>query len=127
MELTTFGDRLKALRQERNLLQSDFGEIIGERLGTKRLSPSAIGSYERNEREPAFALLKEMADFFGVSLDFLLCRSNERMTVESYVERDSLDFKEALKTLNLTYEDRSLTEQEKLRIYDIAFALLWQE
>ena len=127
MELTTFGDRLKALRQERNLLQSDFGEIIGERLGTKRLSPSAIGSYERNEREPAFSLLKEMADFFGVSIDYLLCRSNERMTVESYVERDALDFKEALATLNLTYEGRSLTEQEKLRIYDIAFTLLWQE
>jgi transcriptional regulator with XRE-family HTH domain len=77
--LNTFGDRLKALRIERNLLQSEFGEIIGERMGTKRISPSAVGSYERNEREPSYAILCEFADFFGVSLDYLLCRSEERL------------------------------------------------
>ena len=98
----TFGDRLKALRMERSLLQSEFGEIIGERMGTKRISPSAVGSYERNEREPAYAILCEFADFFGVSLDYLLCRSDERLTVKDYLTSDNIELKKALEDLTLT-------------------------
>ena len=87
MNNDNFGERLKNLRLELDLLQSEFGEIIGERLGTKRISTSAVGSYERNEREPACFLLREFADFFGVSIDYLLCHSNERMTVKNTLER----------------------------------------
>ena len=124
MELTeTFGDRLKALRTERNLRQSEFGEIIGERMGTKRVSPSAVGSYERNEREPSYAMLCEIADFFSVSLDYLLCRSDERLTVNDYLRSDSIEFRKALDDLTLTLDDVELTEADKNRLYDIAFTL----
>lgn len=122
----TFGDRLKALRTERNLLQSEFGEIIGQRMGTKRISPSAIGSYERNEREPAYAILREFADYFGVSLDYLLCRSEERLTVKDYLESDAIELKKALDDLTLTFDGERITRREKQRIYDIAYALLWR-
>jgi transcriptional regulator with XRE-family HTH domain len=122
----TFGDRLKALRTERSLLQSEFGEIIGERMGTKRISPSAVGSYERNEREPAYALLREFADFFGVSLDYLLCRSDERLTVEEYLKADTMELKKALEDLTLTMNGEPISYREKKRIYDIAFSLLWR-
>jgi transcriptional regulator with XRE-family HTH domain len=125
--LNTFGDRLKALRTERNLLQSEFGEVIGERMGTKRISPSAIGSYERNEREPAYAILCEFADFFGVSLDYLLCRSEERLTVKDYLRADSIELKKALDDLTLTFNGERITRLEKRRIYDLAFALLWRD
>lgn len=127
METTeTFGDRLKALRMERSLLQSEFGELIGQRMGTKRISPSAIGSYERNEREPAYAILREFADFFGVSLDYLLCRSDERLTVQEYLRADAIELKKALADLNLTFDGERITRREKQRIYDIAYTLLWR-
>lgn len=127
MELTaTFGDRLKALRIEKNLKQSEFGEIIGERMGTKRLSPSAIGSYERNEREPAYEILCEFADYFGVSLDYLLCRSNERLTVEDYLRSDSVELEKALSDLKLTFRGKEITIEEKRRIGDVAYSLLWK-
>ncbi len=124
--LNTFGDRLKALRIEHNLLQAEFGEIIGQRMGTKRLSPSAIGSYERNEREPAYAILREFADYFGVSLDFLLCRSDERLTVNDYLRADKIELKKALDDLALTFNGEEITAEEKRRIYDVAFSLLWR-
>ena len=117
---------MKALRTERNLLQSEFGEIIGERMGTKRISPSAIGSYERNEREPAYAILCEFADFFGVSLDYLLCRSEERLTVKDYLRSDSVELKKALDDLTLTMDGEPISYRDKRRIYDIAFSLLWR-
>lgn len=123
----TFGDRLKALRIEKNLKQSEFGEIIGERMGTKRLSPSAIGSYERNEREPAYAILREFADFFGVSLDYLLCRSDERLTVNDYLQSDSVELKKALEDLTLTMNGEPIPNRKKRRIYDIAYSLLWRD
>ena len=124
--LNTFGDRLKALRIEHNLLQAEFGEIIGQRMGTKRISPSAIGSYERNEREPAYAILREFADYFGVSLDFLLCRSDERLTVEDYLKSDSIELEKALSDLNLTLDGEPIPYRKKRRIYDIAYSLLWR-
>lgn len=123
----TFGDRLKALRIERSLLQSEFGEIIGERMGTKRISPSAIGSYERNEREPAYAILCEFADFFGVSLDYLLCRSEERLTVKDYLRADTMELKKALDDLTLTMDGEPISLRKKQRIYDIAYSLLWRD
>lgn len=128
METTeTFGDRLKALRMERSLLQSEFGEIIGKRMGTKRISPSAVGSYERNEREPAYAILREFADFFGVSLDYLLCRSNERLTVQEYLRADAIELKKALEDLTLTLDGEPISYRDKKRIYDVAYALLWRD
>ena len=125
--METFGDRLKALRVERNLLQSDFGEIIGQRMGTKRISPSAVGSYERNEREPAYAILREFADFFGVSLDYLLCRSDERLTVQDYLRADNIELKKALEDLSLTMNGEPISYRDKKRIYDVAFSLLWRD
>ena len=122
----TIGDRLKSLRVENNLLQAEFGEIIGQRMGTKRISPSAIGSYERNEREPAYAILREFADFFGVSLDFLLCRSDERLTVGDYLSSDNIELKKALDDLALTFNGAVISAEEKQRIYDVAFSLLWR-
>lgn len=124
--LNTFGDRLKGLRIEHNLLQAEFGEIIGQRMGTKRISPSAIGSYERNEREPAYAILREFADYFGVSLDYLLCRSDERLTVNDYLNSDAIELKKALDDFPLTLNGAAITPEEKRRIYDIAYSLLWR-
>lgn len=124
--INTFGDRLKALRLEHNLLQSEFGEIIGERMGTKRISPSAIGSYERNEREPAYAILREFADYFGVSLDYLLCRSDERLTVNDYLSSDAIELEKALVDLNLTLDGEPIPHRKRRRIYDIAYSLMWR-
>lgn len=125
MENHTFGDRLKQLRTERNLLQSEFGEMIGERMGAKRISPSAIGAYERNEREPAYAILCEFADFFGVSLDYLLCRTDEKLTTQDYLRADSIELSKALQDLTLTFNGSKISDAEKSRIFDIAYSLLW--
>lgn len=117
---------MKALRVERNLLQAEFGEILGELLGTKRVSPSAVGSYERNEREPTYELLTTCATFFGVSTDYLLCHSDERLTVEDYLASNSMELQKALSDLTLTVEGQEITAAEKARLYDIAYALMWR-
>lgn len=115
--MTTFGDRLRALRNEKNLHQSELGEIL-------ELSPSAIGSYERNLREPSYKHLVQMADMFGVSVDYLLCRTDERLTAGDYAKRESFPLASLLSDYTVTLEGVELSDRDKARINDIAFTLL---
>ena len=115
--METFGDRLRKLRTERNLHQSELGEIL-------ELSPSAIGSYERNLREPSYFHLRKIADLFSVSVDYLLCRTEERLTVTDYCKLDSFTLSGLLERYTVTMGDRELTDRDKERILDVAFALL---
>ena len=75
------GQRLRTLRLEKKMRQEDLAREIG-------ISKSAIGMYERGEREPSLILLGEIADFFRVSADFLLGRS-DRASFLSNLRRNS--------------------------------------
>jgi len=63
--LNTFGNRLSLLRQEKGLTQAEFAIKFNK-------TNSAISSYEVRGRFPDEKLLKEMALFFDVSLDYLM-------------------------------------------------------
>lgn len=64
-------ERLFMLRKERNLRQEDAAKGIG-------ISFNSYRRYEHNEREPDAPVLKAMADYFHVSADFLLGRTDQR-------------------------------------------------
>ena len=57
--------RLKQLRTERGLLQADIGGYLGKGQNT-------ISYYETGKREPSIEELKRIADYFNVSVDYLL-------------------------------------------------------
>lgn len=63
--MNTFGNRLKTLRLEKELTQTELANVFG-------LTKSAISSQEVRGRFPDEALLKTMADHFKVSTDYLL-------------------------------------------------------
>lgn len=62
------GKRLNALRQERKLKIKEVAEAIG-------LSPMAYNHYEWGDREPSIDVLVKLCDFYAVSADFLIGRS----------------------------------------------------
>ena len=64
-------ERLLLLRQERSLLQKGLVKEMGLALNT-------YVRYERGEREPTASVLVQMADFYNVSLDYLVGRTDER-------------------------------------------------
>lgn len=123
-DLNTFGDRLRTLRTEKNLNQAGFGELLGEIMNTKRVSSSAIGAYERNEREPNYELLKVMANYFNVSIDYLLCNSEERLTVDNFIKKDSYELKEILSKYKITLSGTEISPDQTQRILDISTTLL---
>ena len=65
-----FNERLKAIRISRNLTQKQVYESVG-------MSALGYQRYEYGDREPAFKNLLALADFFGVSLDYLVGRSDD--------------------------------------------------
>ncbi|MFW6034790.1 MAG: HD domain-containing phosphohydrolase [Halothermotrichaceae bacterium] len=61
--------KLKKLRKEKELTQKELAEILN-------CSRTTIANYEQGNRVPDIYFLKEIADFFQVSLDYLMDREN---------------------------------------------------
>lgn len=64
-------ERMKGLRKERNLRQEDIAVELD-------IATTTYCRYELGMREPSASLLCRMADFYDVTADYLLGRSNER-------------------------------------------------
>lgn len=81
--ISSFYNRLKSLRIENNLLQKNLAEKIG-------LAQTTIANYEQGKRFPDETTLLKIADFFNVSLDYLLGRSDVNSFDEYYTMRNSI-------------------------------------
>lgn len=65
-----FSMRLKELRKSRKLNQVDLGKIAG-------ITSKQIQRYESGESEPTLSVLVRLSDYFDVSLDYLVGRSDD--------------------------------------------------
>ena len=63
--MDTFGKRFKEARKEKRLTQEQLADKF-------HLKKSSISRYENGKQMPEVNLLKEFADFFGVTVDYLL-------------------------------------------------------
>lgn len=67
-------NRIKELRELNNITQQELGRIIN-------VNGSAISKYE-SERIPLTAsTIQALADYFNVSTDYLLCKSNDSQPI----------------------------------------------
>lgn len=68
--MSKFPDRLKELREKRELLGKDLAKIMG-------VEPATITNWEKGNRFPKYDVLIKIADYFDCSLDYLLGRTND--------------------------------------------------
>ena len=68
--MTALKDRLIQLRNEKKLMQKEAAELIG-------LSIPGYQRYEYGTRNPTSDVLIKIADFYNVSLDYLVGRSDD--------------------------------------------------
>lgn len=59
------GMRIAALRRAAGWSQAELAHRL-------KVSPSAVGMYEQGRREPAVQMLIELAELFGVTIDYLV-------------------------------------------------------
>lgn len=82
----SFGKILKNLRESKSLTQKELGNSLD-------ISSRVIGYYESGDRFPKDeAKLNEIADFFNVSIDYLLGRhADNTLTNDSIIAFSSLN------------------------------------
>ena len=61
----TFGERLRALRNDKNIGQVELAKALN-------VSKGVISLWENNLREPSMGSIKAIAIYFGVTSDYLL-------------------------------------------------------
>ena len=99
--MAQFDKILKLLRNERQLSQQELADALG-------ISKSSINMYERGERQPNFEVLKTIADYFNVDIDYLLGRTSKTTKVINP------------NTLAAHFDGNEYTEDELNRIKEFA-------
>ncbi len=72
MKENILGKRIQLLREEKKINQIEFSKILN-------ISNTTLSQYESGKRIPSDQIKKLIADFFNVSLDFLMGRTNTRV------------------------------------------------
>ena len=93
------GDRIAELRSNAHMSQFQLAKVLG--IGT-----STLGMYETNKRKPSPKVLKRIADYFNVSTDYLLGRSNNEK------EKKGLSLDEAVDSV-MSFDGRPVTDHDR--------------
>lgn len=70
MVLRVFGDRLKKLRKTKKMTQAQLGQVFG-------VDHTTISKWEKGVYETDFETIQKIADYFGVSADYLLGKTDD--------------------------------------------------
>ena len=84
-ESEDFGQRLKTVREMRELSQAELAEKA-------RLQPSAVSHFETGTRKPSFDNLRRLADALKVTTDYLLGRVDEPTAVTAGADAHFRDY-----------------------------------
>lgn len=74
-----FSDKIKALRQEKGITQSELASKLG-------ITTTALSFFESGSRIPNIEVLKSMAVIFGVSSDYLLGIETSNKDLKTYAD-----------------------------------------
>ncbi|KOC32532.1 helix-turn-helix domain-containing protein [Clostridium botulinum] len=100
--LNTLGDRITFLRTEKSLTQRALMDL---------LNFENLSKYEKNQREPKLELLIELANFFNVSLDWLITGKDKNINSSNHILKE-LNNDE----INILKLYRQLDDRSKLKI-----------
>ncbi len=83
--MVNFGDKLKTLRTEAGMTQTDLAKRLN-------ITKSVVSYYELQERTPSPDVLIQLADIFHVSADYLLGINNKKMIDVSDLSEEDMRF-----------------------------------
>lgn len=110
-DIMGFSNRLQTLRKSINLSQEELAKILN-------INRTSIVHYENSKsgRIPRPDTLKQIADFFDVSIDYLLDRTDDKeVTVEEerfIADTDNLSLAELQKKYQITVDGEPASDEE---------------
>ncbi len=111
------GDKLKKLREDKGLMQQDVCTAL-------EIEQSTLANYENNRRIPKIDLLISIANYYGVSIDYLLGRTDTPFVDAAKRPKDLNKFLQQAEiifdgdTYNLDDKERALV----MKSLEVAFA-----
>jgi transcriptional regulator with XRE-family HTH domain len=100
VDMLNFGNRLKQLRNSKQLTQQDLATLMG-------LSRATIAGYESTGKQPDQEKTLWLADYFNVSTDYLLGRTDDPIPVRN-LDQDLYDEHDYAKELEALLDDEPL-------------------
>jgi transcriptional regulator with XRE-family HTH domain len=105
------------MREKRGLTQEDLSNKLG-------ISRASLSHYETNRRQPDYETLRNIANLFDISTDYLLGRTDDPhiemdQDIREFVDSLELADEKILEKFALTVDGRTLTLEEAKRF--IAF------
>lgn len=104
-------NRLKYLREEKSMLQEDLAKVL-------EVSQKTISNYETGERDMSTETLTKLSEYFNVSIDYLLGKSNIRNPEKVEIDTNKL-------YIGLSTNDyENITDKQKEQITELAKLIL---
>lgn len=104
------GEKIKELRKNNKITQEQLGNAIG-------VSKMAISYFEKGKKSPGRESLKKIADYFGVTTDYLLGRSEDPELNEEEDKVVSEEGKNIMSLIESLPEDERKKAWEQLEMY----------
>lgn len=99
-----FAERLKELRKKTDMTQIEFAKKFNIANGT-------VGNWESGKRQPDYATISKIADFFHVSTDYLLGRTDNPSSPAPVPEKELSNV-----DIMISTEAKDLSDKDKQEI-----------
>lgn len=99
-----FNKRLSCCRENKGMTQSDVAKHLS-------ITRQAYNHYETGQRQPPQDVLIQLANLYNVSVDYLLCITDEPRPLSLDEQMDGIEFA-------LYGEVKDLTDEQKQEILD---------
>lgn len=125
--MATIGERIKQLRKEHDLTQEQFGNLFG-------VVKSTVSMYESNKSIPDDEMKKKIAEYFNVSLDWLMGRTDIRNPYipEEYAQkykvtkRDLMQYEDFIEQAGIFFMNDEVAEEDKEKLFRDISELFWK-
>ncbi|KRN89813.1 helix-turn-helix domain-containing protein [Ligilactobacillus ceti] len=109
-----FPERLRALRTGRNLSLPELAQALNKMMDEHEKNDRdntgpQIGSWERGINTPSYLEVKKLAEYFNVSLDYLIGRPVSEIDLNEVL----------LAPQDLVFSGEKLTTQQRYEIYEM--------
>ena len=108
-------ERLISLRKSKKKTQEEIANVIG-------VTRPAYTAYERGTRTPDYDVLKTLADYYEVSIDYLLGHKNDINNMDE--EKIDEELQEFIDNVKVWYKNEPKTSEEKLKLMKEMFDII---
>lgn len=128
----TLGNRIKSLREDKAMSQLELAKVL-------HIGNTTLSQYESDKRVPSDTVKKKLAEYFNVSLDYLMGVSNKKEpeiglnVPKEYSDKykvTSRDKKQYIKEMEKANEafflNDELNENAKKEMLDLMSELFWK-